>query len=32
KRVYEIDYNDDLRVARTFDVDVRPSLMVETGR
>ncbi|WP_415949173.1 hypothetical protein [Streptomyces sp. KLOTTS4A1] len=32
KRVYEIDCNDDLRVARTFDLDVRPSLMVETGR
>ncbi|EHN75402.1 hypothetical protein SMCF_5139 [Streptomyces coelicoflavus ZG0656] len=32
KRVYEIDYNDDLRVARTFDLDIRPSLMVETGR
>ncbi|MFE5393342.1 hypothetical protein ACFQ9U_02150 [Streptomyces sp. NPDC056568] len=32
RRVYEIDYNDDLRVARTFDLDVRPSLMVETGR
>ncbi|NEC48915.1 hypothetical protein G3I18_10055 [Actinospica acidiphila] len=32
KRVYEIDYNDDLRVARTFDLDARPSLMVETGR
>ncbi|MFJ3550478.1 hypothetical protein [Streptomyces sp. NPDC090114] len=32
KRVYEIDYNDGLRVARTFDLDVRPSLMVETGR
>lgn len=32
KRVYEIDYNDSLRVARTFDLDVRPSLMVETGR
>ncbi|MFI2780259.1 hypothetical protein [Streptomyces sp. ALB3] len=31
KRVYEIDYNDNLRVARTFDLDVRPSLMVETG-
>ncbi|MFD4024175.1 hypothetical protein ACFWRV_11740 [Streptomyces sp. NPDC058576] len=31
-RVYEIDYNDGLRVARTFDLDVRPSLMVETGR
>ncbi|RSS96913.1 hypothetical protein EF919_04365 [Streptomyces sp. WAC02707] len=32
RRVHEIDYNDDLRVARTFDLDVRPSLMVETGR
>ncbi|WP_447041043.1 hypothetical protein [Streptomyces sp. DSM 118878] len=32
KRVYEVDYNDGLRVARTFDLDVRPSLMVETGR
>ncbi len=32
RRVYEIDYNDELRVARTFDLDVRPSLMVETGR
>ncbi|MFJ3933961.1 hypothetical protein [Streptomyces sp. NPDC090029] len=32
KRVYEIDYNDDLRVARTFDLDIRPSLMAEAGR
>ncbi|CAM5254527.1 hypothetical protein SVIOM342S_03809 [Streptomyces violaceorubidus] len=32
KRVFEIDYNDGLRVARTFDLDVRPSLMAETGR
>ncbi|MER8001100.1 hypothetical protein [Streptomyces sp. NPDC095613] len=32
KRVYEIDYNDNLRVARTFHLDIRPSLMVETGR
>ncbi|WP_030214532.1 hypothetical protein [Streptomyces bikiniensis] len=32
KRVYEIDYNDGLRVARTFDLDIRPSLMAETGR
>ncbi|MEV0123292.1 hypothetical protein AB0I16_17475 [Streptomyces sp. NPDC050703] len=32
KRVHEIDYNDGLRVARTFDLDIRPSLMVETGR
>ncbi|MFD5571165.1 hypothetical protein [Streptomyces cadmiisoli] len=32
KRVYEIDYNDNLRISRTFDLDVRPSLMVEAGR
>ncbi|RLL70432.1 hypothetical protein D7M15_12990 [Streptomyces sp. Z26] len=32
KRVHEIDYNDDLRVARTFALDIRPALMVETGR
>jgi hypothetical protein len=32
KRVYEIDYNDNLRVARTFDLDIEPALMVETGR
>ncbi|MFD6281266.1 hypothetical protein ACFWFI_37740 [Streptomyces sp. NPDC060209] len=32
KRVYEIDYNDDLRVARSFDVDIEPHLMAETGR
>ncbi|MCC8339700.1 hypothetical protein LMJ38_27670 [Streptomyces sp. R1] len=32
RRVYEIDYNDDLRIARTFELDVRPSLMAETGR
>ncbi|WP_042164494.1 hypothetical protein [Streptomyces sp. NBRC 110035] len=32
KRVYEIDYNDDLRIARTFDLDIEPALMVETGR
>ncbi|MFF2846012.1 hypothetical protein ACFVT5_06745 [Streptomyces sp. NPDC058001] len=31
-RVYEIDYNDNLRTARTFDLDMRPALMVETGR
>ncbi|WP_327248459.1 hypothetical protein [Streptomyces sp. NBC_01320] len=31
-RVYEIDYNDNLRVARTFDLDMKPALMVETGR
>ncbi|QDI73562.1 hypothetical protein CD934_30910 [Streptomyces calvus] len=32
RRVYEIDYNDDLRIARTFDLDIEPALMVETGR
>jgi hypothetical protein len=31
-RVYEIDYNDNLRVARTFDLGMEPALMVETGR
>ncbi|MEE1798344.1 hypothetical protein PUR57_06595 [Streptomyces sp. JV176] len=31
-RVYEIDYNDDLRVARTFDLGMKPALMAETGR
>lgn len=30
--VHEIDYHDDLRVARTFDTDVTPSQLVETGR
>lgn len=29
--VHEIDYNDDLRVARTFEFDITPDLMVETG-
>jgi hypothetical protein len=32
KRVYEIDYNDNLRVARSFDLDIEPGLMAETGR
>jgi hypothetical protein len=32
KRVYEIDYNDNLRIARTFGLDIEPALMVETGR
>lgn len=32
KRVFEVDYNDDLRIARTFDVDIAPALMAETGR
>ena len=30
--VYEIDYRDGLRVARTFDTDVAPGFMVEVGR
>lgn len=30
--VHEIDYNDDLRVARTFETGVTPHHMVETGR
>lgn len=30
--VHEIDYNDDLRTARTFEVDIAPHLMVQTGR
>jgi hypothetical protein len=29
--VYEIDYRDDLRLARTFDLDFQPDYMVETG-
>ncbi|MGY0488348.1 hypothetical protein [Streptomyces sp. WG-D5] len=32
KRVFEVDYNDDLRIARSFDLDVEPVLMAETGR
>ncbi|MEU1853174.1 hypothetical protein ABZ499_28880 [Streptomyces sp. NPDC019990] len=32
KRVYEIDYNDNLRIARTFDLDFEPVLMAEAGR
>ncbi|MGP3977958.1 hypothetical protein ACTWQF_28865 [Streptomyces sp. 8N114] len=32
KKVYEIDYNDDLRKARSFSLDFAPSEMVETGR
>ncbi|MFJ4821503.1 hypothetical protein [Streptomyces sp. NPDC088801] len=32
RRVYEIDYNDNLRIARTFALDGEPALMVETGR
>ncbi|CAL9332087.1 hypothetical protein SUDANB121_00103 [Nocardiopsis dassonvillei] len=30
--VHEIDYNDDLRTARTFETEVAPHHMVETGR
>ncbi len=32
RRVHEIDYNDGLRLARTFDLDIEPHLMAETGR
>ncbi|WP_280401119.1 zinc ABC transporter permease AztB [Nocardia carnea] len=32
REVHEIDYADDLRVARTFPFDIDPDLMVETGR
>ncbi|MTE17680.1 hypothetical protein F0L17_00740 [Streptomyces sp. TRM43335] len=32
RKVHEIDYNDDLRRARTLAVDFAPTLMVETGR
>ncbi|MFE7329683.1 hypothetical protein ACFU8W_32910 [Streptomyces sp. NPDC057565] len=32
KKVFEIDYNDDLRIARSFDLDIEPVLMAETGR
>lgn len=31
RTVHEIAYNDNLRVARTFPLDIAPSLMVETG-
>ncbi|GAA5054366.1 hypothetical protein GCM10023318_29260 [Nocardia callitridis] len=30
--VHEIDYRDNLRRARTFDLDIAPAHMVETGR
>ncbi|MEU3602945.1 hypothetical protein ABZ714_30195 [Streptomyces sp. NPDC006798] len=32
RRVLEIDYNDGLRVARAFALDIEPELMAETGR
>lgn len=31
RTVHEIAYNDNLRVARTFPLDIDPTLMVETG-
>ncbi|MEO3972757.1 hypothetical protein [Streptomyces sp. CAU 1734] len=31
-KVYEIDYRDDLRTARTFSPGLAPSFMTETGR
>jgi hypothetical protein len=30
--IYEIDYNDELRIARTLTLDITPTLMLETGR
>ncbi|WP_029391126.1 hypothetical protein [Streptomyces xiaopingdaonensis] len=32
RKIYEIDYADDLRRARTFPLDFAPTDMVETGR
>ncbi|MGW2267331.1 hypothetical protein [Streptomyces koyangensis] len=32
RKVYEIDYNDRLRLARTFPLSLTPTHMVETGR
>ncbi|MFG2171752.1 YncE family protein [Streptomyces niveus] len=32
RKVYEIDYNDGLRLARSFPVGFAPTHMVETGR
>jgi hypothetical protein len=32
KEVYEIDYADGLRIARTLRTEVTPGLMVEAGR
>ncbi|WP_067696382.1 zinc ABC transporter permease AztB [Nocardia jejuensis] len=31
RAIYEIDYRDDLRLARTFPLDITPSYLVETG-
>ncbi|MFI6696779.1 hypothetical protein ACIBLA_34530 [Streptomyces sp. NPDC050433] len=32
RKIHEIDYNDGLRLARTFPLDFAPTHMVETGR
>lgn len=32
KEIYEIDYADGLRIARTLRTEVTPGLMVEAGR
>ncbi|GCD97701.1 hypothetical protein [Embleya hyalina] len=32
RKIHEIDYGDDLRVARTFSLPLTPTHMVETGR
>ncbi len=32
REIYEIDYGDQLRIARTFTVDAKPALMVAAGR
>ncbi len=32
RTVYELDYRDGLRVARTFELDIAPTHLVETGR
>ena len=32
RTVYEVDYRDGLRVARTFELDIAPTHLVETGR
>ena len=32
KRLYEIDYADGARIARTFDTDAAPAFVAETGR
>ena len=32
RAVYEIDYRDGLRVARTFKASIAPGFMVEAGR